>query len=72
MMTETIENQRSAEALKNSEEQLRAVIYGSPIPQFMIDRDHRVIYWNHALESISGIPSDEVIGTRETLESLLQ
>ena len=59
------ERRLAEEALKQSEKQLRAVIYGSPIPQFMIDRDHRVVYWNHALESISGVPSDKVIGTRE-------
>ncbi|MGO9739315.1 MAG: PAS domain S-box protein [Desulfomonilaceae bacterium] len=65
MMTETTENQGTAETLRDSEGKLRAVIYGSPIPQFMINREHRVIYWNQALETISGIPSDEVIGTRE-------
>ena len=65
MMTETTENERSAEALKDSEEKLRAVIYGSPIPQFVIDLNHRVVYWNPALEAISGIPSDQVIGTKE-------
>ncbi|MGO8879716.1 MAG: PAS domain-containing protein, partial [Desulfomonilaceae bacterium] len=63
MMTETTENERSAEALKDSEEKLRAVIYGSPIPQFMIDQNHRVIHWNHALEAISGIKAETVIGT---------
>ncbi|MGO8878305.1 MAG: PAS domain S-box protein, partial [Desulfomonilaceae bacterium] len=59
------ERKRVLESLRDSEEQLRAVIYGSPIPQFMINQDHRVTHWNHALEAISGIMADQVIGTAQ-------
>ena len=45
----------AAQALQDSEEKLKAVVYGSPIPKFVIDRDHKLIYWNKALEEISGI-----------------
>ena len=34
---------------------LEAVIHGSPIPQFVIDRGHHVLFWNRALEQISGV-----------------
>ncbi|MEI7434756.1 MAG: PAS domain S-box protein [Methanomicrobiales archaeon] len=51
------------EALKESENTLNAVIRGSPIPQFVLDKNHRVIHWNHALEEYSGISANEVIGT---------
>lgn len=30
----------------------------------MIDKEHHVIYWNRALEEMSKIRADEVIGTR--------
>jgi PAS domain S-box-containing protein len=67
MVTENIrditERKRNESALLNSEQKLRAVVYGSPIAQFVIDRDHRVVYWNRALEEISGIRASEVIGT---------
>lgn len=59
------ERRRAEEALLNSEQKLKAVVYGSPIPQFVIDRDHQVVYWNNALEEITGIRASEVIGTNQ-------
>jgi PAS domain S-box-containing protein len=48
-----------------SERRLISIIDGSPIPQFVIDKDHKIIYWNDALEEISGIRAKEVIGKKE-------
>jgi PAS domain S-box-containing protein len=48
-----------------SEQKLHSVIQGSPIPAFVIGKDHRVLYWNKALEELSSIKADEVIGTRQ-------
>jgi len=42
---------------------LKGCINGSPIPAFVIGRDHRILYWNRALEELSGIRAQEVIGT---------
>jgi PAS domain S-box-containing protein len=53
------------QALRESEAKLRAIVYGSPIPQFVIDESHTVIHWNRALEEISGIRAEEVIGTKQ-------
>jgi len=59
-----ITDRRRAEvALHESESRLSAIIQGSPIPQFVIDKDHRIIQWNRALEKYSGIPAGEVTGT---------
>jgi PAS domain S-box-containing protein len=60
-----LELRETLEALQQSEQKLKAVVYGSPIPQFVISSDHRVIYWNKALEEISGIKAEEIIGTRQ-------
>jgi len=51
------------EALQNNELKLKAIVNGSPIGQFVIDRDHRVVYWNKALEKITGVEASRVIGT---------
>jgi two-component system cell cycle sensor histidine kinase/response regulator CckA len=51
------------EALKESAQLLQSIIQGSPIPTFVIGNDHKVIYWNKALEELSGISAAEVIGT---------
>lgn len=51
--------------ISNSEQYLHSVIGSSPIPTFTIGRDHRVLYWNRALVELSGIRTEEVIGTRQ-------
>lgn len=52
-------------ALKESEQKLFSVLEGSPIPTFVIDKDRKLIYWNRALEQLSGIPAQEVLGTKK-------
>jgi PAS domain S-box-containing protein len=62
---QSAERRETEEALRESEVRLNAVIRGSPIPQFVIDRDHKVIQWNEALEVYSGISAKEVLGTNQ-------
>jgi PAS domain S-box-containing protein len=57
------DRKRVEEALRESEQKLKAAVYGSPIPQFVIDRDHRVVYWNKALEETTGRKAEEMVGT---------
>ncbi len=42
--------------------ELRLVKY-SAVPTFVIDRNHRVIYWNKACERLTGVRAEEIIGT---------
>ncbi|PKL60612.1 MAG: hypothetical protein CVV33_01775 [Methanomicrobiales archaeon HGW-Methanomicrobiales-4] len=42
---------------------LNALLQGSPIPQFMIDKNHAVVFWNRALEEYSGMKAADVIGS---------
>jgi PAS domain S-box-containing protein len=50
-------------SLEDKETTLNAILLESPIPQFVIDRDHKILYWNHALAAQSGIMAHKVIGT---------
>ncbi len=43
---------------------LQSIIEGSPIPTFVIQQDHQVLYWNRALAELSGIRADDVVGTK--------
>lgn len=52
-------------ALVESEQRLRSILHGSPIPQFVIDRNHRVIYWNEAIEKCTGLSAREMVGTND-------
>jgi PAS domain S-box-containing protein len=59
-----ISDRRSAQdALLKSEARLGSILHGSPVLQFVIDRSHRVILWNRALEEYSGIRASDIIGT---------
>ena len=49
----------------NSERRLYSVIQGSPIPTFVIGDDHKVLYWNSALEQLTGVKAEEVLNTNE-------
>jgi PAS domain S-box-containing protein len=51
------------QAIGESERKLQGIVQGSPIPQFVIDKNHRVVSWNRALEEHSGIMAKEVVGT---------
>ncbi len=59
------EKKQAEDSLKDSEQRLQSVIHGSPIPTFVIGRDHRILYWNRALEELSGIRAHEVLGTAD-------
>ncbi|MEN6623895.1 MAG: PAS domain S-box protein [Smithella sp.] len=58
------EIKQAEEALRESE-RLQNIILGSPIPAFVIGKDHKVIHWNRALEELSGIKSQDIIGSSE-------
>ncbi|SEM16091.1 PAS domain S-box-containing protein [Syntrophus gentianae] len=57
------ERKRAEEALRNSEKLLRDILDGSPIPQFVIGTDHRIILWNKAIEKYTGVKATEIVGT---------
>ncbi len=61
--TDISERMQSEAALKESEARLQSVLNGSPILQFVIDLNHRVISWNKAIEEYSGISAADILGT---------
>ncbi len=56
---------RTEKAIPENEQRLHSIIGGSPIPAFMIGKDHRIIYWNKALEELTSIKARKVIGTNQ-------
>jgi PAS domain S-box-containing protein len=61
--------ERTQELRASQQETLRqkknaeGIIYGSPIPMFVLDKSHKVTYWNEACRKLTGHTSEEMIGT---------
>ncbi|HUT38970.1 MAG TPA: PAS domain-containing protein [Methanoregula sp.] len=51
--------------IREREIQINEVIQGSPVPQFMLDTNHKIIFWNRALEEYTGMKAAEVVGTNQ-------
>jgi signal transduction histidine kinase len=46
-------------------EMMAQIVTGSPIPMFVIDKDHRVTHFNKACEILTGIDASDIVGTRD-------
>ncbi len=53
------------QAVIENEQRLRSVIQGFSIPAFVIGKDHKILYWNRALEKLSNIPASKIVGTNQ-------
>ncbi len=51
------------EQLGREKKTLEGIIEGSPIPTFVIDREHKIIFWNKACSDLMGYNSKDMIGT---------
>jgi len=58
-------HKQNEQALIEDQRKLRSILYGSPIPQFVLGKDHAVISWNGSLEKYTGISAESVIGTNQ-------
>ena len=50
---------------RRDEQKLISIIHGSPIPTFVLSKDHKIIYWNRALQALSNIRPSEILGTNQ-------
>jgi len=60
-----ITQQRSDQALKDNQRQLSDIIDSSPDATFVVDRNKKVLIWNRAMEAMTHISSDEMLGKGE-------
>jgi len=56
---------QAEDEIKKSEGKFKGILHGLPIPTFVIGKDHKVVYWNRALEEYSGIKSKDIVGKNE-------
>ena len=57
------ESENWQERLFREKKTIEGIIEGSPIPTFVIGRDHRVMFWNKACADLMGYSAVEMIGT---------
>jgi len=50
---------------KESAHLLHSIVQGFSIPAFVIGVNHKIIYWNRALERMTNIPMSEVVDTNQ-------
>ena len=62
---EMADRRKAQEELSDIDQKLRDILRGTPIAQFVIDKEHRVICWNRAIEQLSGIASKKIVGTSD-------
>jgi two-component system, NtrC family, sensor kinase len=56
--------------LRTSEKEARrqkktaeGILHGTPIPMLVLNKDHKIAYWNKACENLTGFSAREMIGT---------
>ena len=49
-------------ALRESKRYIDSIMETSPLPTFVINNEHRVIQWNRAIQEMTGIREEEIIG----------
>ena len=56
-------------AIIASQQIMSQIIQGSTIPTFVIDNNHVITHWNKALENLTGLPTKEMVGTKDQWKS---
>jgi PAS domain S-box-containing protein len=57
-----VERKRALDALRDSERRLGDIINFLPDATFVVNREGEVIAWNRAIEKLSGIKAEEILG----------
>lgn len=53
------------ERLKKKGKFVEALVQGSAVASFVINSEHKVVFWNKACEDLTGIKSEDLLGTNE-------
>jgi len=57
------ERKLSEQEILREKRTTEGILEGLPIPTFVIDRNHRIIYWNQACEKLTGHSRKEMVGS---------
>ncbi|GAG07340.1 unnamed protein product, partial [marine sediment metagenome] len=54
--------QKKSQAVRKSKKYIDDILAKSPIPTFILDKNHRVIQWNGACQQMTGVLAEEMLG----------
>ncbi|MFP3908678.1 MAG: PAS domain S-box protein [Archaeoglobaceae archaeon] len=54
---------RDVSKSKESEKDLTRILENVPVPTFVLDKEHKVKYWNKACEELTGYKKNDIIGS---------
>jgi PAS domain S-box-containing protein len=54
--------EKKARILKDSTKYIEDILLRSPVPTFVVDRQHRVVQWNRACQELTGIGPEAILG----------
>ncbi len=57
-----LREQGKAAALRESKHYIDGILDRSPVPMFILDRNHRVIQWNRACQGLTDVSAEDVLG----------
>jgi len=60
-----VEKQGDMKEPKENDETISQIVNKNPIPTLVIDTKHIITHWNKALEGITGLSAEEMIGTKK-------
>lgn len=59
------ERKEAETARRQAERRLLEIVEGSPVATFVLDANCKVTHWNHACETLTNTPAQEVLGRNE-------
>ncbi|HAA02996.1 MAG TPA: hypothetical protein DCE18_06465, partial [Syntrophobacteraceae bacterium] len=71
LVMEIAEREQAEAAVRESHQRLTQIVNFLPDATFVIDREGKVTAWNRAMEKMTGIPADRMVGKGEREYSLL-
>lgn len=63
ILRDITERKHIEDELRRSERLMHSIVNASPVPQFVIDRNHHILHWNRALEEYSNLKAEDMTGT---------
>ncbi len=66
LATDITEQKTVEQALVRGQVMVESTLQGLPVAVMVIDREHKVVHWNQAMERLTGVKAEEVVGTTRT------